>query len=133
MFELAAVGLVTVLAHPERNPDAQAHPELVEAFVRAGGLVQVTAASVDGRLGRRTREASFELLARGLVHVLASDAHTPDVREAGLAAAVGVLGDRGLARYLVEEAPAAIVAGEPVASPPALRRRGFRFPGRRRG
>ena len=62
--------------------------------------------------------------------MLASDAHTPDVREAGLVAAVDALGDRGLARYLVEEAPAAIAAGEPVGSPPALRRRrGLGFPG----
>lgn len=116
-------GFVALMAHPERNADVQAAPERLADLVRAGVLVQITAASLDGRLGRSSREAALQLLALRLAHVLASDAHTPDVRAAGLAAAAGALGDSGLARYLTEEAPAAIVAGEAVPEPPALPRR----------
>jgi protein-tyrosine phosphatase len=91
--------------------------------VRLGALVQLTAASVDGRIGRSSQTASSKLLELGLAHVLASDAHTPDIREAGLAAAAGELGDENLARFLTVEAPSAIVAGEPVPEPPRKTRR----------
>lgn len=123
LVELVELGLVPVLAHPERNRDVQAAPERLADLVPLGALVQVTAASLDGRLGRSSRDAAFRLLELRLVHVLASDAHTPGIRAAGLAAAAGALGDSGLARYLTEEAPAAIVAGEAVPEPPALPRR----------
>ena len=106
-----------MLAHPERNPEVQDRPARVEALVEAGALVQVTGASLDGRLGRASKLTAKRLLELGLVHVLASDAHGPHIREGGLAAAAEAVGDDGLARYLTREAPAAIVAGEPV--PPA--------------
>ena len=125
--DLLSAGVTPVLAHPERNPDVQENPSLVADAVAAGALVQVTAASLDGRLERRTEAAARRLVDAGLVHVLASDAHSPDVREAGLRRAAERLGDTALAHYLTEEAPAAIVAGEDVPSPPARRGRRWRF------
>ena len=122
--ELRDSGLTPLLAHPERNIDVQQYPDAVIALVAAGALVQVTAASLDGRLGRRTKATTKRLLALRLVHVLASDAHTPDVREIGLAAAAAETGDPALARYLTEDAPAAIVAGEAPREPPTRRPRG---------
>jgi protein-tyrosine phosphatase len=124
--ELTGSGLTPLLAHPERNGEVHRDLERVARAVAAGALVQVTAASLDGRLGRRTRATSVSLLERGLVHVLASDAHLPEVREAGLGAAAAALRDGGLARYLTEEAPAAIVAGEAIDQPPSWKRRRFR-------
>ena len=126
--ELRARGIKPLLAHPEKNREVQRDPGRLGAAVAAGALVQVTAASLDGRLGNSSLEAGKRLLALRLVHVLASDAHPPDLREAGLAGAVHALHDDGLARYLTEEAPAAIVAGAPVSEPPAsTRRRRWRF------
>jgi protein-tyrosine phosphatase len=123
LVELVELGIVPVLAHPERNAEVQAAPGRLADLVRLGALVQITAASIDGRLGRSSRETALRLLELRLAHVLASDAHTPEIRAAGLAAAAGAVGDSGLARYLTEDAPAAIVAGEPVEDPPALPRR----------
>jgi protein-tyrosine phosphatase len=123
VFELQTAGLTPLLAHPERNAEAQSDPGRLAEAVRIGALVQVTAASLDGRLGRSSAAAAQRLLELRLVHVLASDAHTPEIREAGLAPAVESLGDEALGRYLTVEAPAAIVAGEPVPEPPALKRR----------
>jgi protein-tyrosine phosphatase len=111
---LVGRGIVPVLAHPERNPNVQDRPDALEPLVEAGALVQVTAASVDGRLGPAAQLAARALLERGLVHVLASDAHAPQVRAAGLAAAAGTLGDPSVARRLTVDVPAAIVAGEPL-------------------
>ena len=114
-------GITPLVAHPERNPEVQDRPARVESLVEAGALVQVTAASLDGRLGPSSQATAKRLLELGLVHTLASDAHGPHIREAGLAAAAEAVGDEGLARYLTKEAPAAIVAGEPVPPVPQVR------------
>jgi protein-tyrosine phosphatase len=127
LFDLALKGITPVLAHPERNAEVQAQPDRIRPFVERGAAVQITAASVEGRIGPRSRKAAEDLIRAGLAHVLASDAHTPEIREIGLAGAVDALGDRALADYLTQDAPAAIVAGEALPERPApARRRLFR-------
>ena len=123
VYGLGLRGLLPILAHPERNREVQSKPERLAEAVRMGALVQLTAASLDGRIGRSSQAAANKLLELGLAHVLASDAHTPDIREAGLAAAAEALQDDDLARFLTVEAPSAIVAGEPVPEPPRKARR----------
>jgi protein-tyrosine phosphatase len=103
-----------LLAHPERNPEVQADPGRLAPLVAAGVRVQVTAASVDGRLGAQPLACSRWLLERGLVHVLATDAHAPAVRAGGLSGAVEALGDAELAQRLTVDNPRAIVAGETI-------------------
>lgn len=126
-------GWLPVLAHPERSWEVQERPGLVGDAVHAGALVQLTAASVDGRLGRRPAACARELLDLGLAHLLASDAHTPDVREAGLGAAVAALGGGALGRWLVADVPAAVLAGEALPPRPARPARRRRWWGRGRG
>jgi protein-tyrosine phosphatase len=123
VYALGLKGLVAVLAHPERNREVQAGPDRLAEAVRMGALVQLTAASLDGRIGRSSQATATRLLELGLAHLLASDAHTPEIREAGLAAAAEALEDEPLARFLTVEAPCAIVAGEPVPDPPRKSRR----------
>ncbi len=118
---LRAVGITPILAHPERNPAVQDRPDALAPLVEAGALVQVTAMSLDAELNRAVERATRTLLTRGLVHLVASDAHGPHIpREVGLAAVPQLLGDDGLARYLTDEAPAAIVAGEPIPTGPRV-------------
>jgi protein-tyrosine phosphatase len=123
VYGLGLRGLLPILAHPERNREVQSKPERLAEAVRMGALVQLTAASLDGRIGSSAQAAANKLLELGLAHVLASDAHTPEIREAGLAAAAETLQDDDLARFLTVEAPSAIVAGEPVPEPPRKARR----------
>ena len=124
---VSAAGMTPVLAHPERNPEVQARPELLQPLVELGALVQLTAASVDGRLGKRARLASRELLDRRLAHLVASDGHAPAVREIGLSRAVEALGDAALGEWLTAGVPGAIVHGGTL--PPRPGRRGlFRRP-----
>jgi protein-tyrosine phosphatase len=127
VYGLGLRGLTPLLAHPERNREVQADPGRLGEAVRLGALVQLTAASLDGRIGRSSQRAAQRLLADGLAHVLASDAHTPEIREAGLAEAADAVGDDRLAAYLTADAPAAIVAGETVGPPPKATRRRRRF------
>ena len=121
-FELRGNGFVIVLAHPERNAEVQSAPARLQRLVEQDALVQLTGASVDGRLGRTARKTAFQLLELGLAHLVASDAHTPDVRAVGLASAAEAVADIALARWLTEAVPAAIVAGNQIPDRPPARR-----------
>jgi protein-tyrosine phosphatase len=121
LFELRTNMITPVLAHPERNSEVQAHPELLAPLVAAGTLVQVTAASLDGRLGRRARAAGLQLVQSGLAQLVASDAHAASVRQIGMTAAASAVGDAVLARWLTVDVPAAIVRGEPLPPRPHTR------------
>jgi protein-tyrosine phosphatase len=123
LFELRLRGFEIVLAHPERNADVQEDPGKLESLVDAGILVQVTAASLDGRLGPPPRKTAEHLLKVGHVHMLASDAHEPDLRAGGLASASHAVGDHELARWLTVDVPRAILDDTPVGEPPSRPRR----------
>jgi protein-tyrosine phosphatase len=126
VFRLSAAGITPVIAHPERNGAVQQDIECVAELVRAGALVQVTAASLDGRLGSRTRACARKLIDEELVHLLGSDVHSPGLREVGLSRARAAVGDEQLARWLTEDVPAAIVEDEPLPPrPQGRKRRGF--------
>jgi protein-tyrosine phosphatase len=126
-FELQEKGFVPVLAHPERNPDVRAHPERLEQLVEAGVLVQVTAASIDGRIGSRTQACGLWLIRNGLAHLLASDAHHASVRAVGMAAAAQVVGGGSLAQWLTRDVPAAILADGRIPRRPSTSRLGRLF------
>jgi protein-tyrosine phosphatase len=128
VFRVTAQGFRAVLAHPERNHDVIASPERLRPLVEAGALVQITSASLEGRLGKTFRESALTLVERGLVHMLASDAHTAAVRAYGLRAGADALENPQLARWLTRDVPAAVLADEPVPERP---RRKSRFPRRR--
>jgi protein-tyrosine phosphatase len=117
LFSLRAQGITPVLAHPERNAEVQAHPERLAQLVGAGVLVQVTAASLDGRIGKRPQDCARALLEAGMVHMLASDAHHASIREVGLSSAAKTVGDP-LAGWLTYDLPAAIVNDRPLPPRP---------------
>jgi protein-tyrosine phosphatase len=112
---LGARGFSCVVAHPERHPVADLAERLEEA-ARLGALVQATAALLeDGPAA----PVLLDLAARGLVHVLASDAHSSHGgRPVRLSAAFERLRGAGVpearVRWMAEDVPARIVRGEPV-------------------
>jgi len=123
VFRLVTAGITPVIAHPERNATVQDNPEPLASLARTGALVQVTAASLDGRLGSSVRACAERLLDAELVHLIGSDAHTPGLRAVGLSAAVAAVGDDALARWLTEDVPAAIVSGDELPPRPVRGRR----------
>jgi len=116
---LLSIDLVPIVTHPERNPILQKEPKKLEAWVDAGCLVQVTALSILGGFGKRAHLASKSLFSRGMVHVVASDAHDPVHRHPRLddafSAVSGEYG-RDLANMLFETNPRRIIEGKFVAS-----------------
>jgi len=120
---LRSFGMTAVIAHPERNRAIQADLAKVASLVDAGALIQVTTASLDGRLGSRTRASARKLVDAGLVHMVGSDAHTAGIREVGLSGARKVIGDEQLAEWLTAGVPESIVRDEPLPPRPKPRRR----------
>lgn len=132
LVELLDAGFSPVLAHPERNPEVQFAPDRLEPLVAAGVLVQLTASSLAGLTGRSAEQAARHLVASGLAHIIASDAHALRTRGPAMVAAAAALGDDELAWWMTTELPGAIAAGNDVLPPrPEGRRRRRRlFAGR---
>lgn len=80
IYDCRRAGLLPILAHAERYPAVQHSPLIVEDLVDAGVLIQVNADSFFRPGGSTTRKTVEVLLRRGLVHVIASDAHHSTVR-----------------------------------------------------
>jgi protein-tyrosine phosphatase len=122
VYALADRGFRILLAHPELNSSFQQAPERLEALVEGGVLLQITGAS----LLRTPGKSASSQLARWLVehdvaHVIASDTHTggawrPSEMMAAHRAARHLAPHR--ASWMVNAAPAAILAGEPLPPVP---------------
>jgi protein-tyrosine phosphatase len=119
--DLQQRGFGVLLAHPERSASFQRDLGLLSTLVERGALAQVTTGSLNGGFGDVPRRAALAMLERGLVHVLASDAHSADHRGPDLRRAGDVL-DADQHAWMTTAAPAAIVAGEPLPPRPPLPR-----------
>jgi protein-tyrosine phosphatase len=121
VFQLKVAGVEVVFAHPERIRFFQDDLSRYEAVVRLGALGQITTGSILGHFGSDTSRFSEELLRKGLVHVLASDAHNTRGRPPLLGEAVRAIeplvGERR-AGFMVTDAPAALLRGESPEMPP---------------
>lgn len=87
VHELSLLGVRPVIAHPERNVEFARDPERLQQLIALGAMTQLTAASVLGEFGAAVEFTACDLLDRGMVHVIASDAHSIDFRPPRLAAA----------------------------------------------
>jgi protein-tyrosine phosphatase len=80
IFRLKVSGIEPILAHPERCGEIQSNPKALKDIVDSGALIQVTTSSLLGYFGKRAKECAISLAKEGLVHFVASDAHSPDKR-----------------------------------------------------
>jgi protein-tyrosine phosphatase len=79
-YQLQLAGLTPILTHPERNPTLQHDRPRLAEWLQRGVLIQVTAGSVLGRMGKQAERMAHELLAKRWVHFLATDAHNTTSR-----------------------------------------------------
>ncbi len=130
LHELLDRGYIPILAHPERIVPIQDNPAIIEPILARGGLVQVTSNNlVQPPAGAReinpcivstaSRRTAKEMLRRGWVHIIASDAHNTGFRRPGLKsafqAAAEVVGEEQ-ALAMVTTNPMAILNDQPVAT-----------------
>lgn len=115
VFMALVAGLRPIVAHAERNGTVLRNPAMLRELVAAGALVQVTAGSLTGAFGEETMDCARYLLKKGLIHFLASDAHSAGRRNpvisAGAEVAANLVGAT-IARRLVEVNPRMVLSGE---------------------
>lgn len=124
-FSFQAAGYVPVITHPERLSWIEEHYDSFCELSDKGVWMQVTAGSLTGRFGKGARYWGERMLDEGRVHILATDAHSPERRPPLLAegreAAAKWVG-RDEARHLVETRPLGILENRlPEVLPPIPR------------
>jgi protein-tyrosine phosphatase len=116
MKRLLEVGVTPIIAHPERNSEVQADLAFVEAAAALGCVIQLTALSVLGAIGKKPLNVSKAIVAhREWKIIIASDAHwivdrTCDKLAEAAEAAGGWLGDPARGLRMVNEDAAACLA-----------------------
>jgi protein-tyrosine phosphatase len=114
VFELQMRGVIPIITHPERNYVIQQSPQILKDLVQQGALVQVTAMSLTNGFGSMSRNCIKQLLRDGLVHLIATDAHSiirrPPLLSPAVEAAAQIVG-RTEAEAMVTTYPLAILEG----------------------
>ena len=114
---LRKYGYLPVVAHPDRYGAVQRDPELAARGFHRGIVLQVNKGSMLGAFGRRAEVTAIRMLYRGVAHVIASDAHSPEVRTTNLEPArrwcLDHLGQE-YTKILLEDNPGRIAAGKAV-------------------
>ena len=134
LSELVGAGMAPIITHPERNGQLQRRIDDIARWVDLGCYVQVTAGSCVGTFGKSSKSCVDALMARGLVHFVASDAHDCAKRSPNLADAYESLtkrwGEEQVDPLFVGN-PQAVLTGEPIdaeLSPrPGKARKWYRF------
>lgn len=120
LTELQRRGHRIVLAHPERCPAFQRDPQMLRSLVRGGVLTSITAGSLVGRFGGSVRRFAMRMVAEGIVHNVASDAHDRAARSPSIAAELEQSGLAAFAQWWTREVPAAILEGAELPPRPAV-------------
>ncbi|HEX4823156.1 MAG TPA: CpsB/CapC family capsule biosynthesis tyrosine phosphatase [Candidatus Polarisedimenticolaceae bacterium] len=122
VFQMRLAGLQVLFAHPERIRYFQEDVKRYEAVLRLGAFGQITTGSVLGVFGESIEEFSEELVRKGLVHVVASDAHNtrgrPPVLNDAVARIAGWIGDAHALKMATDVPQAFLEARDPELPPP---------------
>lgn len=113
IFDTLAAGYVPVITHPERlSWIDDEHYDWLRAAVRQGAWLQITAGALTGRFSPRAQALAERLLGDGLVHLIATDAHSvhrrPPLLAEGRQAAEAYVGAEEAER-LVRWRPRAVI------------------------
>lgn len=117
---LRADGFLPVVAHPERYDVALEGQ--AELWRGAGAALAVNGRALLGHYGQRAQRSAYELFARGLVDLVATDYHSRgDTGAVAVRALLESETDADVARLLTTHNPERILAGAPPDPVPAVR------------
>ena len=114
---LRKAGFCPVVAHPERYSYIQHDPEILNRWYRMGCVMQINRGSLMGRFGEQVQDVALELVERKFASVVASDAHSPQVRTPWMEDVQTLLSREfspDYARLLLLENPARILKNYPL-------------------
>ena len=89
IYQLTLGGVIPLIAHIERYPYVQKNPNIALDWIEAGAYLQVNADSIVG--DTMQRNFVYRLIKHGVVHVIASDTHSPDKRPPQLTKAMRLI------------------------------------------
>lgn len=114
---LFSLGLIPIIAHPERYMFFQSSPNDVRSVLNRGCIFQLNKGSPTGKYGAAAQKLSVWLLDNDFVHIIASDCHSPDRRGADM----GDIYNYMIARYsgnkinsLLHDNPKRVLLGEKI-------------------
>ena len=133
LYQYQLAGMKPIIAHPERNQELGRRTSRIADMAARGILFQVNARSLALEQANIIRRTAEELILSGSAHFVASDAHHPERRPAGLREAydrIAELAGEDTAIRLLSENPRKAVEGrgiefvipEPQNPPPFWRR-----------
>ncbi|WP_283153404.1 tyrosine-protein phosphatase [Guptibacillus hwajinpoensis] len=114
LFDLQLKGIVPIIVHPERNREIMEDSSKLYRLIKEGSLSQVTASSVTGRMGKKIKKFSLDLLSHNLAHFVASDSHNTTTRPFDLRDAYETV-EKELGtsfRYMIQENPEDMIKGK---------------------
>lgn len=127
LANIRAMGLLPILAHPERYGRVTREPQLAAEWRAAGAYLQVNGASLLGRYGNEPKNGAMQLLQSGMADFVCTDYHTrgrpgtPQYRQF-----IEEHGGVEQAMLLLELNPQRMIRGElPVPVPPLARPSGL--------
>ena len=106
-------GIQPIMTHPERYPYLRSAWDLMAGWVAQGAAIQITAGSLLGDFGSLAHDMAWEMATRGLVGLVATDAHGEE-RPPRLSAAIEVLSAQlglAFARQVCATNPLAVLKG----------------------
>ena len=84
-------GYVPIIAHPERLSWINEKYHVIRSLIDGGAWIQITADSFTGYFGRKAQYWAERFLSEGIIHVIASEAHSGDRRPPVLSEAKHIL------------------------------------------
>ena len=117
LHQVLRAGYRPLVAHPERYGYVRENPELINLWTKMGCLLQVNRGSLLGRFGPGAQRMAAELVERGFVTAVATDAHSPRVRTPWMKDIQSLLSQEyspQLARELLLQNPQRILKNEPL-------------------
>ena len=117
LYQVLRAGYRPLVAHPERYGYVRENPELINLWTKMGCLLQVNRGSLLGRFGPGAQRMAAELVERGFVTAVATDAHSLRVRTPWMKDIQTLLSQEyspQLARKLLLQNPQHILRNEPL-------------------
>ena len=117
LYQVIRAGYRPLVAHPERYGYVRENPELINLWTKMGCLLQVNRGSLLGRFGPGAQRMAAELVERGFVTAVATDAHSLRVRTPWMKDIQTLLSQEyspQLARKLLLQNPQHILRNEPL-------------------
>lgn len=133
IFQLRLLGITPVLAHPERTSFILDDPSRLGRLRELGAMTQFTGSSILGKFGQEVVEFCQEMVQRGWMDTIATDAHDLRYRPPKLSEAVNRLAEwigPEKARRMVDAVPRGITEGR---DPDSFREAAIRDEPRPRG